>query len=83
MTAPRTAEVPLWNIANILTMVRCVMVPLLVVLAALYVDSMFGRLLSPACHPRDDHGLRGRPPGPSRNLSPTSARSWIPSRTRR
>ena len=35
MTAPRTDEVPLWNIANILTMVRCAMVPLLVVLAVL------------------------------------------------
>ena len=45
MTAPRTAEVPLWNIANILTMVRCVMVPLLVVLAALYPESVPGRLL--------------------------------------
>ena len=44
MTAPRTAEVPLWNIANILTMVRCVMVPLLVVLAALYAESAPGRL---------------------------------------
>lgn len=50
MTAPRTAEVPLWNIANILTMVRCVMVPLLVVLAALYVDSVPGRAAGqPAC----------------------------------
>ena len=45
MTAPRTAEVPLWNIANILTMVRCAMVPLLVVLAVLYPESVPGRLL--------------------------------------
>lgn len=45
MTAPRTAEVPLWNIANILTMVRCAMVPVLVVLAVLYADSVAGRLL--------------------------------------
>src|SRR5699024_1282385 len=41
----RTAEVPLWNIANILTVVRCAMVPLLVVLAALEADSVPGRLL--------------------------------------
>jgi CDP-diacylglycerol--glycerol-3-phosphate 3-phosphatidyltransferase len=45
MTAPRPAEVPLWNIANILTMVRCAMVPLLVVLAVLYPDTVPGRLL--------------------------------------
>lgn len=45
MTRPRTDEVPLWNIANILTMVRCAMVPLLVVLAILYADSVPGRLL--------------------------------------
>jgi len=45
MTAPRTAEVPLWNIANILTMVRCAMVPVLVVLAVLHADSVPGRLL--------------------------------------
>ncbi|WP_394214529.1 CDP-diacylglycerol--glycerol-3-phosphate 3-phosphatidyltransferase [Brachybacterium vulturis] len=45
MTAPRTAEVPLWNIANILTMVRCAMVPLLVVLAILYPETVPGRLL--------------------------------------
>ncbi len=32
MTTPRTEPVPLWNIANILTMVRCAMVPVLVVL---------------------------------------------------
>ncbi|GAA4530831.1 CDP-diacylglycerol--glycerol-3-phosphate 3-phosphatidyltransferase [Brachybacterium paraconglomeratum] len=45
MTTPRTEEVPLWNIANILTMVRCAMVPLLVVLAILYAESVPGRLL--------------------------------------
>ncbi|MGO1480893.1 MAG: CDP-diacylglycerol--glycerol-3-phosphate 3-phosphatidyltransferase [Brachybacterium sp.] len=45
MTTPRTDEVPLWNIANILTMVRCAMVPLLVVLAILYPDTAPGRLL--------------------------------------
>lgn len=45
MTAPRTDEVPLWNIANILTMVRCAMVPLLVVLAVLYAESVPGRLV--------------------------------------
>lgn len=45
MTAPRPTEVPLWNIANILTMVRCAMVPLLVVLAALYPEDVPGRLL--------------------------------------
>ncbi|NMA77289.1 MAG: CDP-diacylglycerol--glycerol-3-phosphate 3-phosphatidyltransferase [Actinomycetales bacterium] len=44
MTTPRTDEVPLWNIANILTMVRCAMVPLLVVLAVLYPDTVPGRL---------------------------------------
>lgn len=33
-------EVPLWNIANILTMVRCVMVPIFVVVAALYHDDV-------------------------------------------
>ena len=45
MTTKPEAEVPLWNIANILTMLRCVMVPLLVVLAILYPDSVGGRLL--------------------------------------
>lgn len=45
MTAPRTDEVPLWNIANILTMVRCAMVPLLVVLAIMFPESVPGRLL--------------------------------------
>ena len=35
MTAPRTQPVPLWNIANILTMVRMVMVPVFVVLAVM------------------------------------------------
>ena len=44
MTASPKAEVPLWNIANILTVVRCMMVPLLVVLAALYAESAPGRL---------------------------------------
>ena len=44
MTTPDADEVPLWNIANILTVVRCVMVPLLVVLAALYAESAPGRL---------------------------------------
>ncbi len=45
-TTPAPApEVPLWNIANILTMVRCAMVPVLVVLAVLYPDSIGGRLL--------------------------------------
>lgn len=44
-TAPRTDPVPLWNIANILTMIRCVMVPVLVVLAILYPDSVGGRLV--------------------------------------
>ena len=29
----RTDQAPLWNIANILTMARCVMVPIFVVLA--------------------------------------------------
>ena len=45
MTAPRTDEVPLWNIANILTMVRCAMVPLLVVLAIMHPLDIGGRLL--------------------------------------
>ncbi|WP_114855281.1 CDP-diacylglycerol--glycerol-3-phosphate 3-phosphatidyltransferase [Brachybacterium sp. YJGR34] len=45
MTTSRTEPVPLWNIANILTMVRCAMVPLLVVLAAQYADSVPGRLV--------------------------------------
>lgn len=45
MTTKPEAEVPLWNIANILTMLRCVMVPLLVVLAILYPDTVPGRLL--------------------------------------
>ncbi|MDO5661216.1 MAG: CDP-diacylglycerol--glycerol-3-phosphate 3-phosphatidyltransferase [Brachybacterium sp.] len=38
-------DVPLWNIANILTMLRCAMVPLLVVVAALYHDSVAGRFV--------------------------------------
>ncbi len=41
----RTEQVPLWNIANILTMARCVMVPIFVVLAALLHDQVPGRLL--------------------------------------
>ncbi|GAA1488543.1 CDP-diacylglycerol--glycerol-3-phosphate 3-phosphatidyltransferase [Brachybacterium sacelli] len=45
MTTSRTEPVPLWNIANILTLVRCAMVPLLVVLAALYPDTVPGRLV--------------------------------------
>ena len=45
MTTPDADEVPLWNIANILTMVRCAMVPLLVVLAVLYAESVPGRLV--------------------------------------
>lgn len=40
-----TEQVPLWNIANILTMARCVMVPIFVVLAALLHDQVPGRLL--------------------------------------
>lgn len=45
MTTPDADEVPLWNIANILTVARCAMVPLLVVLAALYAQSTSGRLV--------------------------------------
>lgn len=45
MTTPRTDPVPLWNIANILTMIRCVMVPVFIVLAALYPDDVAGRIL--------------------------------------
>ena len=45
MTTKPEAEVPLWNIANILTMVRCAMVPLLVALAILYPESVSGRLV--------------------------------------
>ena len=45
MTTDRTDPVPLWNIANILTMVRCAMVPLFVVLAVLYAESVGGRLV--------------------------------------
>lgn len=36
MSTEAKAPVPLWNIANILTMARCVMVPVFVVVAALY-----------------------------------------------
>ena len=42
---PSPASVPLWNIANVLTMVRCAMVPLFVVLAALWHGSVPGRLV--------------------------------------
>lgn len=44
-TTEQQAEVPLWNIANILTMIRCAMVPLFVVLAALYPETVGGRIL--------------------------------------
>lgn len=44
-TSDDAPAVPLWNIANILTMIRCVMVPVFVVLAALYPESVGGRLL--------------------------------------
>lgn len=37
--------VPLWNIANILTMIRCVMVPLFIVVAVLYETSVPGRFV--------------------------------------
>src|SRR5699024_12415121 len=47
MTTKPEAEVPLWNIANILTMLRCVMVPLLVALAVLFPGTLAGRLLVP------------------------------------
>ena len=36
MSASDTPRVPLWNIANILTMTRMVMVPIFVAVAALY-----------------------------------------------
>lgn len=44
-TNDQAPPVPLWNIANILTMVRCAMVPVLVVLAILHPDTIGGRLL--------------------------------------
>lgn len=44
-TNEQAPPVPLWNIANILTMIRCAMVPVFVVLAAWYPDSVGGRLL--------------------------------------
>lgn len=49
-TAPEAApapapQAPLWNIANILTMVRCVMVPLFVVVAGMYETSVPGRFV--------------------------------------
>ncbi|WP_010534016.1 CDP-diacylglycerol--glycerol-3-phosphate 3-phosphatidyltransferase [Brachybacterium squillarum] len=40
-----TAPAPLWNIANILTMARCVMVPVFIVLAAIYPEDVGGRIL--------------------------------------
>lgn len=50
MTSPAPVErasapVPLWNIANILTMIRCVMVPVFVLVAALYQHSVPGRFV--------------------------------------
>lgn len=48
MSAPSPQPVPLWNIANILTMVRCAMVPLFIVVAALYPESVGGRLVATA-----------------------------------
>lgn len=42
---PRTDPVPLWNIANILTMLRCAMVPVFVVLALQMHEWVPGRLL--------------------------------------
>lgn len=42
-TAP--APVPLWNIANILTMARCVMVPLFVWAAVVWPENVPGRLV--------------------------------------
>ena len=47
MSTP-AAPVPLWNIANVLTMVRCVMVPVFVVVAALYPESVGGRSVAAA-----------------------------------
>jgi CDP-diacylglycerol--glycerol-3-phosphate 3-phosphatidyltransferase len=44
-TEKGTAPVPLWNIANILTMARCVMVPVFIVVAVLYPDSIGGRIV--------------------------------------
>ncbi|GAB2549382.1 CDP-diacylglycerol--glycerol-3-phosphate 3-phosphatidyltransferase [Brachybacterium huguangmaarense] len=44
-SASAPQPVPLWNIANILTMVRCVMVPLFVVVAAMYEHSVPGRFV--------------------------------------
>ncbi|MGY5763842.1 CDP-diacylglycerol--glycerol-3-phosphate 3-phosphatidyltransferase [Brachybacterium sp. DNPG3] len=49
MNAPHDTQaappVPLWNIANILTMARCVMVPVFIVVAAMYPESEGGRLV--------------------------------------
>ena len=47
MSTP-AAPVPLWNIANVLTMLRCVMVPVFVVVAALYPESVGGRSVDAA-----------------------------------
>ncbi|MFE5777572.1 CDP-diacylglycerol--glycerol-3-phosphate 3-phosphatidyltransferase [Brachybacterium sp. NPDC056505] len=44
-THPDAPPVPLWNIANILTMIRCVMVPVFIVVAAFYPDVISGRLV--------------------------------------
>lgn len=41
---PVEAPVPLWNIANILTMLRCVLVPVFIVVAALNAESVPGRI---------------------------------------
>ena len=40
MAHSNSSEVPLWNIANILTILRCLMVPVFVVLAAMYPTDM-------------------------------------------
>lgn len=42
---PAPPQAPLWNIANILTMIRCVMVPLFVVVAVMEHHSVPGRLV--------------------------------------
>lgn len=42
---PEQAPVPLWNIANILTMLRCVLVPVFIVVAALNAESVAGRIV--------------------------------------
>ena len=45
MSAPAAPQAPLWNIANILTMLRCAMVPVFVWLAVVHAESVGGRLL--------------------------------------